>query len=198
LRSSYCKKCERNRRLHYYDRYKDKDNARTKQKRQDTQIKLFEYLSTHPCVDCGESDIIVLEFDHRDPKSKVDNVSSMPKHFGWNKICEEIKKCDVRCVKCHRLRHAKENGWFATYQKFLVSNSSDMCRREQPKTNTPVSPSPHSVQPVELPRRITNKWARERTDAELRWLARDFHGTCNGERFNAEIVRRQQMPGKTL
>lgn len=52
---------------------------------------------------------------------------------------------------------------------------------------------------VELPRRITDKWTRARTDAELSWLARDFHGTCNGERFNAEIRRRieaaRNVPG---
>ncbi len=45
---------------------------------------------------------------------------------------------------------------------------------------------------VKIPRRITDKWTRERTDAELQWLARDFEGSCNGLRFNAEIRRRKE------
>jgi hypothetical protein len=56
------------------------------------------------------------------------------------------------------------------------------------------APAPGSVLCVELPRRITGKWTRERTDAELTWLASDFQGTCNGERFNAEIRRRLEAP----
>lgn len=53
-----------------------------------------------------------------------------------------------------------------------------------------------SVRRVELPRRITDKWTRERTDAELRWLAKDFQGTCNGQRFDAEIRRRKEAPNE--
>ena len=53
-----------------------------------------------------------------------------------------------------------------------------------------------TVKKVELPRRITDKWTRERSDAELAWLAKDFHGTCNGNRFNAEIRRRREEATK--
>ena len=74
----------------------------------------------HPCVDCGEVDIIVLEFDHREAVTKVDNVASMPKHFGWERIWAEIQKCDVRCVKCHRHRHAAQNKQINSYEKYLV------------------------------------------------------------------------------
>jgi hypothetical protein len=47
---------------------------------------------------------------------------------------------------------------------------------------------------IHLPKRITDKWTRERTNAELVLLAKDFQGTCNGLRFEAEIKRRQSQP----
>jgi hypothetical protein len=60
------------------------------------------YLATHPCVDCGETDISRLEFDHRNPAEKVNDVSSMHSIY---RMQEEIAKCDVRCTSCHRARH---------------------------------------------------------------------------------------------
>lgn len=60
-----------------------------------------DYLLTHPCVDCGERDPVVLEFDHRDPSIKEGRVSDMSKQ----KVGAEIEKCDVRCANCHRKRH---------------------------------------------------------------------------------------------
>jgi hypothetical protein len=66
---------------------------------------LTDYLASHPCVDCGETDVTVLQFDHVDPRSKTDEVSSLVRRrSSWDVILAEIQKCDVRCGNCHRRR----------------------------------------------------------------------------------------------
>jgi hypothetical protein len=61
-----------------------------------------DYLLAHPCVDCGEKDIIVLEFDHvrGDKKYNVSNL--IMQSYGLNTLITEIEKCEVRCANCHR------------------------------------------------------------------------------------------------
>ena len=53
------------------------------------------------CVDCGNKDPRVLDFDHLGEKKN--NISSM-KMSSLGKIKEEIKKCEVRCSNCHRIK----------------------------------------------------------------------------------------------
>lgn len=63
-----------------------------------------EYLSTHPCVDCGNDNILVLEFDHV-TGNKLKAISIMVRNgSSIKKIKEEITKCEVRCANCHRIR----------------------------------------------------------------------------------------------
>jgi hypothetical protein len=64
-------------------------------------------VKSQSCTDCGEVyPPYVMDFDHRDPTTKkyeisqIVNKSSAP----WARILREIKKCDVVCVNCHRLR----------------------------------------------------------------------------------------------
>lgn len=66
------------------------------------------YLQHHPCVDCGNSDIRVLEFDHV-RRTKKENIANMlQREVAWNTILKEISKCDVRCANCHRIKHHEE------------------------------------------------------------------------------------------
>jgi hypothetical protein len=74
--------------------------------------RVIEYLMAHPCVDCGERDPVVLEFDHRDPASKSVEVGNLLHRGGsWTAVEAEIAKCDVRCANCHRRRTAQQFGW---------------------------------------------------------------------------------------
>lgn len=62
-----------------------------------------DYLLSHSCVDCGNSNIIVLEFDHI-TDNKNYNISDMSQRaYSINAIKKEINKCEVRCANCHRI-----------------------------------------------------------------------------------------------
>lgn len=73
--------------------------------------RVFDYLLEHPCVDCGEPDPVVLDFDHRVPGEKSFNICVRRLDTGWDKIKAEIDKCDVRCANCHRRRTARQFDW---------------------------------------------------------------------------------------
>lgn len=75
---------------------------------------VYYYLGQTPCVDCGEDRIPVLQFDHRDPKNKRADITTMVKNrVGINTLLHEIHKCDVRCANCHALRTSLDQGWYA-------------------------------------------------------------------------------------
>lgn len=75
---------------------------------------IFDYLDTHPCVDCGEDDPVVLEFDHVDPKQKLYNVVSMAHNcYSLERIKAEVAKCVIRCANCHRRKSA---AWWDSYR----------------------------------------------------------------------------------
>ena len=69
-----------------------------------------EFLTDHPCVDCGETDLLVLEFDHiRDDKTA--HVSKLVEQaYSWQRILEEIAKCEVVCANCHKRRTQRRAG----------------------------------------------------------------------------------------
>jgi len=66
------------------------------------------------CIDCGEKDPVVLDFDHF--KDKKYNIANLMKRSGSLLVLEdEIKKCEVRCANCHRRKTAKDFNWWRLY-----------------------------------------------------------------------------------
>jgi hypothetical protein len=114
-RQGRCRKCHAAyRRDHYLrnrDTYITQEVARIKRYRDENRPLLREYLRAHPCVDCGETDIVLLDFDHRDPATKRYLVVVLALHKPWSRVLAEIAKCDVRCANCHRRRTAKQFNW---------------------------------------------------------------------------------------
>lgn len=75
-------------------------------------LYLIEYFKTHPCVDCGEGDPVVLEFDHLRDKSF--DVGTGLRDRPWQSVLAEMKKCEVVCANCHRRRTASRRGALRT------------------------------------------------------------------------------------
>jgi len=73
---------------------------------------LYDYLKSKKCVDCGNDDVRVLEFDHKSALDKKDNVGNMMHRYSWKTILEEIKKCEIRCANCHRIKTVIQFDWF--------------------------------------------------------------------------------------
>jgi len=110
----YCIECDKAFQKVYYNANKEKVIKNSAKQRDISRVKMREflisYLESHPCVHCGESDIVVLEFDHL--SNKINNVSTFMKNAAIKKLKAEIPKCQVLCANCHRRKTAKDQNWY--------------------------------------------------------------------------------------
>ena len=90
--------------------YIKRETARNARKTAANRARLLGYLLAHPCVDCGERDPVVLDFDHRTRKEKIREVTQLAGR-SWRTVEAELRKCDIRCANCHRRRTAEQFGW---------------------------------------------------------------------------------------
>ena len=111
---SYCKDCQKIYRKKHYeenkDYYKDKSKKWTRTKKEN----FFKWVNTQSCVDCGISDIRVLEFDHV-RGIKVGGIAQLLQSASKERFEAELAKCEVVCSNCHKIRTAKRTGWYKNY-----------------------------------------------------------------------------------
>jgi len=119
IRSRMCKACQKIASRKSYLKNREvvcKRSANDRIRRRTEAAKfVMEFLRTHPCVDCGESRILRLSFDHDGSKKDFDICYGVGNGYGIGRIGSEIQKCKVRCFNCHMEKTAKE-------RKFLSWN----------------------------------------------------------------------------
>jgi hypothetical protein len=107
-RDNYCRTCRAAYKQEHYalnrERYIGAAVRRRAAVASERAAYLVEFFATHPCVDCGESDPLVLEFDHLGDESF--NIAKGLRDRSWVALMEEMDKCDVVCANCHRRRTA--------------------------------------------------------------------------------------------
>lgn len=109
-----CKECMKARGIDYYHQNHDRQLKLALIRRHRYYKEKRKFLvgaKNRPCADCGLSfPFYVMDFDHRDYLSKIENVSRMfTRNWALEKIKKEVEKCDIVCANCHRIR---------TYKKF--------------------------------------------------------------------------------
>lgn len=76
------------------------------------------------CEHCGSKEN--LEFDHIDRKSKVCNISTL-----WTRTKEfrdiELRKCQLLCCECHKIKTAKEFGAHVTNGMITMHKNGCRC-----------------------------------------------------------------------
>lgn len=126
--SSNCKLCEKKRYNNYVKHNKEKRVTITNNWKSNNPEKVKAYwrkynketseklsailrpLKDKPCMDCNQSyPYYVMDFDHRDPSTKVACVGHIHKFRTEEKLLKEIEKCDLVCSNCHRVRTYKRN-----------------------------------------------------------------------------------------
>lgn len=100
-------------RRHYEN---NKDYYKSKAKKAKLNQRLWNRAFVHRvkrvlgCIDCGVKNPVILEFDHVKGE-KINNIADMVhRPLSVDVIKEEIRKCEVRCANCHRIKtHERRN-----------------------------------------------------------------------------------------
>lgn len=114
LRQKECKSCKYFLNKSYVSRNKEKHLTNVKRNTKDKISKnreyIISYLQDKSCIDCGENDIRLLEFDHIENKEQ--EISIMIKDSNLTKIKKEVEKCEIRCGNCHVRKTNKQFNWY--------------------------------------------------------------------------------------
>ena len=117
-RQSYCKKCNRKANQEHYiknkQKYKDKAKDYTSNYKKEIYSWIRDYCLNNPCVDCGETDFVVIDFDHISGVKNFGISDAISKGTSIEKIKLEVySNCVPRCKNCHVRKTAKQLKWYA-------------------------------------------------------------------------------------
>lgn len=89
----------------HYLANKESIMARSKLARKRLSQYVAELKASTPCKDCNQTyPSYVMDFDHLPEHKKVAEIPLLIKAGSSKKLMEEIKKCDIVCSNCHRIR----------------------------------------------------------------------------------------------
>jgi hypothetical protein len=112
-RDNMCRSCRAAYKQAHYaanrQRYVDNAMARRRRIGEERMAMIIEHLRSHPCVDCGEDDVLVLEFDHLG--DKLFSIARGFRDRSLQALLDEMAKCEVVCANCHRRRTAARGGF---------------------------------------------------------------------------------------
>jgi predicted HNH restriction endonuclease len=89
-------------------KYKEYIRVKQRESKRKRKLEAIEYLGGK-CRKCENIyHPAIYEFHHKDPITKDRDPSKMLS-LSWNRLQNELDKCDLLCANCHRLVHHGDN-----------------------------------------------------------------------------------------
>jgi hypothetical protein len=89
----------------WYDKNKNLTLQRSNASRDRRRQVIRDIKESSPCLDCNISyPYYVMHFDHIDPSTKIDKITSIISSKSMQTALDEIEKCDLVCANCHSIR----------------------------------------------------------------------------------------------
>jgi hypothetical protein len=107
-RQSYCKNCANEAWRRWYAKPENKAHhlsvlRKRRKRRIEQNKKLVLEIKSAPCADCGDEFAPeAMDFDHLEDKEAL--ISKLVYTVGTERLLAEIRKCEVVCSNCHRMR----------------------------------------------------------------------------------------------
>lgn len=74
------------------------------------------------CQSCGYNKYIgALQFHHINPQEKMANWDRL-RNSAWDRLKQEIDKCELLCANCHAEKHAKDKTELLEFEKHITEN----------------------------------------------------------------------------
>src|SRR5256712_12405438 len=166
---TWCRDCFAEANARNYQKNHDREKARLLRqvavRRAEVRQKIIEYLRDHPCVDCGETDIVVLEFDH--VGEKIANISTYANAGRtWERALAVIQKCEVRCSNCHRRKTLERS----SYQRESQTTHPAESRRRPVQLLIESAIGLRVCRPCQRPKRLSGCRFRSLTRQTRHWI----------------------------
>lgn len=115
--SHRCRLCQSVSHKQSYERNKQHYIDQTGRRRRKIREWIWNYKKQHSCIDCGEKRTECLDFDHlQDKRFSIASCTTI----SMEKLEREIKKCEVVCANCHRMRTASRK------KKLMIKTKNTM------------------------------------------------------------------------
>lgn len=110
-----CLQCQRTYTKGWYERSRDRTIAAARKRNisRRTRARSRAGVVRSECVDCGETNPLLIDFDHLWDKH-ADVSYMIHAGFSWTKIDTEIDKCAMRCANCHARKTARDIASYRT------------------------------------------------------------------------------------
>jgi hypothetical protein len=115
-----------------YKGFRAKQKRRDKKRALRIRQEIRSIKESHPCTDCGQFyPYYCMDYDHLDASLKIKHIKGMMGTLSRKHVTEELAKCELVCVNCHRVRTFKRRtDWYNSKVPQRVRNYEIILREK--------------------------------------------------------------------